>query len=315
MHPAYSVIVFTTASGAGYGLLFWLSLSHVFGMLPGGRWLFFTGLVLALILITAGLLASTLHLGRPERAIGAFSQWRSSWLSREGIAAVATYVPAGLLALIWLLDLDSGLTVLLAFLCAVGAVVTVYCTGMIYASLRTIRQWHKPVTPWVYLALGSATGALIWALLMALFGTPKAWSGLLALITIAAAGGLKAFYWRQIDTDPGRYTAEMATGLGGAGGTVQPLDPPHTRPNFVMREMGYRVARKHATALRRVAFLALIVAPLLVVSLALLAPPGWAILFYLVAVVAAGWGVVTERWLFFAEAEHVSQLYYGAGRA
>jgi hypothetical protein len=51
------------------------------------------------LLVSLGLLSSTFHLGHPERAWRAFSQWRSSWLSREGVAAVATYLPAGLLFL------------------------------------------------------------------------------------------------------------------------------------------------------------------------------------------------------------------------
>jgi DMSO reductase anchor subunit len=33
------------------------------------------------------------------------------------------------------------------------------------------------------------------------------------------------------------------------------------------------------------------------------------------AVSLAGTGTLVERWLFFAEAEHVSMLYYGVSRA
>jgi hypothetical protein len=33
----------------------------------------------------------------------AFSQWRTSWLSREGVMAVLTSIPAGLSALGWML--------------------------------------------------------------------------------------------------------------------------------------------------------------------------------------------------------------------
>ena len=77
MHPAYSVIVFTCASGAGYGLLIWLALAGVVGgwtaRAPG---LGLAGFGLAFALITIGLLSSTAHLGRPERAWRAFSQWR-----------------------------------------------------------------------------------------------------------------------------------------------------------------------------------------------------------------------------------------------
>src|SRR5690606_16348531 len=80
VHPAASVILFTTTSGAGYGLLALLGLLGPAGLVPQGRWFGFAGLGLALALVTAGLLASTFHLGRPERAWRAVSQWRSSWL-------------------------------------------------------------------------------------------------------------------------------------------------------------------------------------------------------------------------------------------
>ena len=103
MHPAKSVIFFTTASGAGYGLLFWLGLYGSLGLLPAGTWFAVVGFGLALVLVTAGLISSTFHLGHPERAWRALSQWRSSWLSREGVAAIVTYVPAGLYGLAWLI--------------------------------------------------------------------------------------------------------------------------------------------------------------------------------------------------------------------
>jgi hypothetical protein len=97
MNPAYSVILFTTASGAGYGLLALLGFVG-FNHGPASSFIFgLVAIVIALGLITIGLLSSTFHLGHPERAWRAFSQWRSSWLSREGVAAVVTYGPAVLL--------------------------------------------------------------------------------------------------------------------------------------------------------------------------------------------------------------------------
>jgi DMSO reductase anchor subunit len=85
MHPASSVIAFTTLSGLGFGLLFWLGLGYpnVTG------WVAFVLFAIAYLMAVGGLLASTFHLGRPERFLKAFSQWRTSWLSREGICAVA----------------------------------------------------------------------------------------------------------------------------------------------------------------------------------------------------------------------------------
>ncbi len=96
MHPAYSIILFTTASGIGYGMLAILGVLFALDLVPTTRDFIGTVLVLALALVGAGLLSSTAHLGRPERAWRALTQWRSSWLSREGILALLTFVPAGL---------------------------------------------------------------------------------------------------------------------------------------------------------------------------------------------------------------------------
>jgi DMSO reductase anchor subunit len=101
MHPASSVILFTTSAGAGYGLLFLIALAAPHGMLPLDMWFGVISIGLALVLITIGLLSSTFHLAHPERAWRAMSQWRSSWLSREGVAALFTYIPAVLYAGSW----------------------------------------------------------------------------------------------------------------------------------------------------------------------------------------------------------------------
>src|SRR6188508_911218 len=99
MHPAFSVIFFTTASGAGFGLLAWVGLLALGGGLPQ-RGVTLVLLALGAVLAVSGLLSSLLHLGQPLRAWRAFSQWRSSWLSREGVLSVATFLP--LLWLLWL---------------------------------------------------------------------------------------------------------------------------------------------------------------------------------------------------------------------
>ena len=85
MHPAWSIIFFTSASGLGLGLAAWV----VLGLIDLGNVInFFIVSVFTFGLIGIGLLSSTLHLGHPERAWRALSQWRSSWLSREGVLAV-----------------------------------------------------------------------------------------------------------------------------------------------------------------------------------------------------------------------------------
>lgn len=315
MHPAYSVILFTTASGAGYGLLIVLSLLGAAGLVPATRPLGLVGFGLALGLISVGLLSSTFHLGRPERAWRAMSQWRSSWLSREGVAALATFVPAGGLALAWVVleQFNDGMTVA-AVAAAALAATTVVCTGMIYASLPTIRQWHQPLVTPVYVVLAVATGALLAHVLLLAFEAAPAWGGAATAAVVAVAGVLKVLYWRAIDAAEPAHTVEAATGLGRFG-SVEPVIPAHTRANFVMREMGYSVARKHAVRLRRVAIALAFTLPALLTLVAAAAGGSAGLAAAIAAAVSAALGVVVERWLFFAEAQHVVMLYYGAARA
>jgi DMSO reductase anchor subunit len=313
MHPAYSVILFTTASGAGLGLLAWLALFGMLGAVPAERWLGLVGLGGAFGLVTTGLIASTTHLGRPERAWRAFSQWRTSWLSREGVMVVATTLPAGVLGVGWvLLESVDGAFAVAAALSAGCAVLTLYATGMIYASLRTIRQWHQPLTTPIYIVLGLASGAVLLRLLLAVFGETAEWSAWLAIVGLVIGAALKWAYWLRIDGELRSYTIEAATGLGHLG-KVRMLEPPHTQPNFVMREMGYRVARKHAQRLRKLALLFGFGLPIACLLLSLV--PGVSIVGALLAGFSMAVGLAVERWLFFAEAEHMSMLYYGEDAA
>lgn len=310
MNPAPSIVFFTTASGAGYGLLFWMGALRALGWGAGAPPFFgAVAVALALALITAGLLSSLAHLGNPQRAWRALSQWRSSWLSREGVAAVLTYPPA----LLFLLALWSGWPVVAALaglLAAAGAVATVYCTAMIYASLKTVRQWRHPLVVPGYFAMAAFSGAALLAALAAVWGLRGAVLAPAALAVVGglAAIGLKFAYWRALDAGLPGPTAESATSLG-AIGRVRPLDPPHTQQNYLLREMGFRVARKHAARLRAVALAAGFAAPAVLALLALAGAPAAAPLLALGALLAL-LGVLVERWLMFAEATHTVMLYY-----
>jgi DMSO reductase anchor subunit len=320
MNPAPSIVFFTTASGAGYGLLFWIGVLRPLGLMPAWPAFGLLALGLALLLITAGLFSSLLHLGRPERAWRALSQWRSSWLSREGVAALATYAPAGLLGLALVFGWPVVGT-LCGLLAAAGAVATVWCTGMIYASLKPIRQWqHATVAPG-YLLFSAFSGAALLAALSGLAGQPAAAEtdvatapALLAVVLGIASLLLKRRYWQVIDAPApaGSATLESATGLGRIGRT-RPLDPPHTEQNWLLREMGFRIARKHRDRLRPLALTGFSAAS----ALALVALPiggavGAALL--VLGAAAALAGLLVERWLMFAEATHTATLYYTGER-
>lgn len=316
MHPAKSVIFFTTASGAGYGLLIWLAVANALGLLPASWGFALAAFAASLGLITAGLLSSTMHLGHPERAWRAMSQWRSSWLSREGLAALATYGPAGLFAFFWIVfGARDGLLALLGLLAAAGALATVYCTAMIYASLKTIRAWHTPWTFICYAAFSLMTGGLLLCFLARLWDLADAnVFASASLLLIGAAFLSKAFYWKHLDGGHSQSTAETATGLGDFG-KVSMLEPPHTEKNYLLKEMGFQIARKHAQKLRSITWVTLFAVPLVATGLSLAVAGAPATLLALVGVLSAALGIIVERWLFFAEAQHVVTLYYGASSA
>ena len=152
-------------------------------------------------------------------------------------------------------------------------------------------------------------------LLLAVFGYELGWAAVGTVLALVFGAILKRLYWTAIDTAARTYTAESATGLGRFG-TVRPLDPPHTQPNFVMREMGYQVARRHAEQLRRLSAALLFLLPIVAGLLLLLNPPSPVqIAIAALSALSAAVGVLTERWLFFAEAEHVVVVFYRGGSA
>jgi len=312
MNPAYSVIFFTTASGAGYGAVVWLVVLALIGIVPLTPALGLSVFAVSLALITAGLLSSTFHLGHPERAWRALSQWRSSWLSREGIAAIATYIPILVFAIGSLLFSAQSFIWIWAGMIAAGlCLVTVACTGMIYASLRAIPYWYTPLVMPLYIGFSLSTGAVLLIAIASIFWvTPGVLAWIAAVVTLATWSA-KMVYWRQIDGASPVATAETATGLGDIG-AVRLLESPHSSENFVMREMGYTIARKHAKRLRKIALLVggALTAAALVVAGILPAPLATCASF--AALIATAVGTLVERWLFFAEARHASSLYYGA---
>ena len=283
MHPAPSVIVFTVLSGMGFGFLALLGLGAV-------EWAGFWAWGLGYGLAVAGLVSSTFHLGNPQRALLAFTQWRTSWLSREAVLSVAALVVLAPMALSdWL---GLGLARGIGWAGAALAVASVMATAMIYAQIRAVPRWHHWVTPVLFLTF-ALTGGLI------LSGHARAAAlACLALVPVLRLGFMLG---------DGRFaqagqTLGTATGLSGA---VSVFEWPHTGDNYLLREMIHVVGRRHGAKLRLIA----VVLAGLLPALVLIVVPG--ILGAGVAALAHLAGACTARWLFFAEAEHVVGLYYG----
>jgi DMSO reductase anchor subunit len=306
MHPALSVILFTTLSGTGYGLWLWLGLRMAFGpraydFEPIG-WLF--ALLLGAALTTIGIVASLWHLGKPMRVWRAFSQWRTSWMSREGVMAVATLAVAVLMVAPLPVPHQLVLRPLAALLalCALG---TICSTAMIYASLKPIPAWRHPLVLPGYIGFALLTGGLAFAALPQPLPVLRFALPILLVLGVAMAV-LKLAYWRAIDTEPLPQTRGDAIGLPNRKPSV--FERPHTEANYLTKEMGFVVARKHAKKLRLLALLLFSLVPILCIALAIVMSSPWPWL--TIAVLSATAGAFVERWLFFAQAKHLVMLYY-----
>ncbi|MBT8048713.1 MAG: dimethyl sulfoxide reductase anchor subunit [Xanthomonadales bacterium] len=311
MDPAYSVILFTSASGAGYGLIAWLAFTRLSGFWQLSPLAAGITCLVALALITTGLLSSTFHLGHPERAWRAMSQWRSSWLSREGIFAILTYPAALIFTAGWfwsiipasIMNAAAAATLLLS-------VITVISTGMIYASLTTIPRWNNAWVVPVYVALAIASGGLLFSIALAVSGAANQPTMVLMMAVLLVSWAVKWAYWRYIDRQSPASTTATATGLGHLG-QVSQLEAPHTSENYLLKEMGFEVARKHATKLRRMALNFGLLLPGILLVLAGVSNGLVQLALLALALCFGLGGVVIERWLFFAEARHAVTLFYG----
>ena len=288
MHPSPSVIIFTALSGLGFGLLVFLGLKmpDVTGVLA---FIFF---VIGFGLAVGGLISSTFHLGRPERSIKAFKQWRSSWLSREAIAAVFTLSVMAVYA-IGRIFFDYDIRIL-GVAGAIMSIMTVFTTSMIYAQLKSIPRWNTKLTPAYFLSLSLAGGAL-------LAGQIK-----FCLLLLVISGFVQLIVWVKGDRALALSgtTIESGTGLGTIG-RVRAFEPPHTGTNYLLKEFVHIVGRKHSAKLRIIALILMIGTPILLLSLS------FSHFLAALSIISHITGLFISRWLFFAEAEHVVGLYYG----
>ena len=290
MHPAPSVIFFTAFSGLGFGLLAFLGLE-----MPGlNGWFAFTFYFIAYALAVGGLLASVTHLANPKNAIKSFSQWRSSWLSREGILAVAALLTTAVYA-IGRIFFDTYLPTI-GVIGSILSILTVFSTSMIYTQLKTIPRWSNWTTPLMFMSFTLAGGALM------------AGQVSLALYLLIIAAIAQVLNWRTGDQEMLTTQTNLGTATGlGKIGIVRQYEAPHTGTNYLLNEMVYVVGRKHAQKVRRMSFVAAFLIPVL----ALLAFRDAPHIGGMIAVIFHILGVIGSRWLFFAEARHVVANYYG----
>jgi len=309
MHPAFSVIAFTVMSGAGYGLFILFALASLFGFAEVDGGVVLLSGAGSLALITLGLLSSTMHLANPKNAWRAFFRFKTSWLSREGVFAVAFYP----FAFVFLLNLyiTNGMgnqyNSVVGLIAVILALATVFSTGMIYACLKTIRQWNTALTPANYILLGLASGGVLFFSILMVFEKDVTQTGIIVIALLALAAITKTIYYFWIGKATGP-TMQTATGFTRA--KVRLLDTGHTAGTFLTEEFGYQADESLVRSLKFLVLICGFGLPILFVNALMAGNAGVGVVILSIGSTLAG--MAFERWLFFAEARHVVNLYHGA---
>ena len=289
MHPAPSIILFTVLSGFGFGLISIIGLLQFFNQISVVNIIIFS--LIGLFFSTVGLISSFFHLANKKNAIKSMSQWQTSWLSREAISSIfCLSIVVGNIG--WVFDQNR-------YISEVGVVLfllslfTIFTTSMIYAQLKTVPSWNNILTPALFIFAALAGGSI---LLM----------DYASLVLLLIFGVLQVLFWYIADQSFIYKETSVGTALGfSKNEDIRAFDVAHTNRNYLLNEMVYKVARKHAIKIRYISFFAAFVFPM---SLTLIFPGNFSV--SVLIIVSHLVGIYFSRWLFFAEAKHSVGFYY-----
>lgn len=322
MHPAFSVIFLTTLIGAGQGLFLALYTAQVysqFHLLPmhSAERFYVTGSGVSLLLLIAGLLASFFHLGHPERAWRAAARWRTSWLSREVVVLPAVILLVALYGLFhyagWttpLIELPGGmpldLTLIVGFVATLATFALFVATGMIYASIKFLLEWHSPLTVVNYTLLGTASGFTLATLLSVTHhaGLDAFYASWATILTLLAMASRLASMFRNRRL---RYRSTPATAIGVRHTRIVQKAQGAMGGSFNTREYFHGRSAAFVRNIRLTFPILAFVVPVLLMIATAFQP---VLMLPALAVAIQFPGLVLERWHFFADARHPQNIYY-----
>ncbi len=308
MHPSKSIIFFTVISGTGYGMFTGLLFSILFLNLTYSNEYKLMVSAISFIMITAGLLSSTFHLGHPERAWRALSQWKTSWLSREGLSAIITFIPMTVFYFLWIMDINAHIVFLI--LTNIFSILTIFCTGQMYASLKTIPAWNNPLVTPIYILNGISIGSLFIYSLNFYFNYNSNLFEYFIYIILLLNFLFKIYYWitvgKKADTN-----SQSAVGIKSKN--ISFFEGPHTGKNYLTNEMINKISDQNSNILRFIFCILSFVTPVYIINQSsyLVADPFILKLSMIFVFFLALIGMMIERYLFFIQSRHVVGLYYG----
>ncbi len=319
MNPAFSVIFLTTLIGVGQGLFLALFSSQTYSIVnvlpPQPANYYALGGAIALGFLIGGLVASVFHLGHPERAWRAASQWRTSWLSREVIALPLVMGLVFLYAAVNWLGLDADLfgwglhgqvPLIVGTLGAAATLGLFLCTSMIYGAIKFLQEWATPLTVVNFFLMGSASGFVFAAAFASYLapGVVEFYAGWAIALTIAAFAGRAASLMRNARI---KRIATLQTAIGVRHSKVQQRSMGFMGGSYNTREYFHGKSLAFLKSVKWIFLVLVFPVPVLLLWLGLtLGSP----VVFVAAFAVQYIGLLFERWFFFAQANHPQNLYY-----
>ena len=307
MRPQFSIIFFTTLAGMAQGLLFFLALINLEAPVLSATFLINLALPVSFILLTLGLIASFFHLGHPERAWRAAMMWRTSWLSREVIA-----LPLAMLATaLTFLYIKSGIVPTWLWATVMMSTLALWiCTAKIYQCIRFIQEWSHPSTLSNFILLGLSSGGLLLEFLLLVWNEPNTPIGISLIsvvnfIVLFLALNLKLWMWRRNQKLKPKSNLASATGIKGSN--IRQTSMGFMGGSFNTREFFHHQTDRVISNIRKIILLMVYIGPMVLLAFNLSSP---SISQVAIALLVHYIGLLAERWMFFAEANHPQNLYY-----
>ena len=313
MHPSFSLILFKSMAGMAQGAIVSLAvLNSGSDQLPSELLnVYLFPLILALLF--GGLLASTFHLGHPERAWRAIMMWRTSWLSREVLILPAFIA---LTALAYYFSWQASVPNWLWLLLSIAALALWVCTAMIYQCIHFIQEWAHPATMVNFIALGMSSGWFLLMVLLTLWSILHPNQAVVTSSNIAGVAGftgflillslsLKLWIWKRNRGLKPKSNLQSATGI--KTGFVRQISMGMMGGSFNTREFFHQQSSLFVANVRKIAFFGTYLLPVLLLTIVV---SNGTLSVLVLAFVVHCIGLMAERWLFFAEANHPQNLYY-----
>jgi len=319
MHPAFSVIFLTTLIGVGQGLflaLYFSEVSIVTNFIqPQDSRFYAIGSLISFLFLVAGLFASFFHLGHPERAWRSAAMWRTSWLSREVIVLPFFILSVVVYGVLHYFQLDtmllddnpvSSVTLIVGGIATVFCFLLFVCTGMIYACLKFLQEWHTALTPINYTLLGMTSGYMLI--------TPLAHysesANLSYFATSAIVLTIFAFIFRSASLFRNsrlKSISTLSSAIGIRHNNIQQKAQGAMGGSFNTREFFHG---KTALFFKSIKWIFLILTFPLPILLMIVGMMNDSLVIFLIAFIIQYIGLIAERWFFFAQANHPQNLYY-----